>query len=473
MDTSTTSIVTALGGGSGIDMASLASNLAGAQFQTRISQLTTQGDTLERKISAASTLKSQILQLATALGDRVRTGDLSSAPTISNSSVATVTRNTASQPAGNYTLEVQSLAAAQALAGPPYASATSAVGAGTLTLRFGTVTSGAFAEDSGHAAVNITIPSGATLTQVANAINKAGAGVQAYVANGSDGAKLVIKGQEGAANGFILEASETPGEEGLAALAWEPAGGSPSRLLTGSANAQFMLDGIAMTSASNTITNAAPGLSLALKGTNAGSPAQIGFTNPAAAITTAMQDITSALNEIVASLKQAMDPTTGDLSRDDGARALRRQFSSLAGTKIMPGAAAGAPSMLADLGLATERDGTFRLDGERLQETLARDPAGAAAMFTTSLYGVYSTVDKIARSASLSSNPGSLAGSISRYSAQQSRVREQNTKIAEQQESLRARLSKQFTAADIRIGASKSTLSFLQAQVALWNSSNN
>lgn len=472
MDTSTTSIVTALGGGSGIDMAALASNLAEAQFQNRIDRLSSQGEALERKISAASTLKNQMLQLATALGDRVRNGDLASTPAISNPGVASVERNTSAQPAGDYTLEVFSLAAAQSIVGPAYPAATSTVGAGTLTLRFGTVSPGAFAEDSGHAAVDIAIPSGATLADVASAINAAGAGVSAYVANGTDGARLVLKGQEGAANGFVLEASETPGEEGLAALAWEPVSGDPGRLLTTSADAQFEIDGIAMSSASNRITNAAPGLSLTLKGTNAGSPAQIGFSDPSDAITSAMQDITSALNEIVASLKEAMDPTTGDLARDDGARALRRQFSSLAGTVIMPGAAAGAPSMLADLGLATERDGTFRLDAERLKQTLARDPEGAAAMFTTGLYGVYSTIDKIARSTSLSSNPGSLAGSISRYSAQQSRISEQNTRIAEQQESLRARLAKQFSAADIRIGASKSTLSFLKAQVALWNSSN-
>ena len=84
---SSTSIITALGGGSGIDMAALAQNLATAQFQLRSARLTTRAETLDRQISAASSLKSQMLQLASALGERVRTGDLSPQPSLGNPGV--------------------------------------------------------------------------------------------------------------------------------------------------------------------------------------------------------------------------------------------------------------------------------------------------------------------------------------------------------------------------------------------------
>ena len=53
----TSSIVSALGGGSGIDMAGLANSLAEASFAARKDRLTTRSDTLERQISAASNLK--------------------------------------------------------------------------------------------------------------------------------------------------------------------------------------------------------------------------------------------------------------------------------------------------------------------------------------------------------------------------------------------------------------------------------
>jgi flagellar hook-associated protein 2 len=473
MEASTPSIVSALGAGSGIDMSALARNLAEAQYAARIERLSAQGDALERKVSLAGELKNQISGLASALGDRVRTGDLAPTPSISNASVASVTRATGARPAGSYTLEVTTLAKAQTLAGPSYADSSSTTGSGTLTLRFGTVSGGTFTADADRDPVDITIASGATLAQVATAINAAGTGVTAYVANAATGARLVLKGAEGAENGFVLEATETVGDEGLADLAWEPASGNPAQLLVESADAAFKLDGVAMQSPTNKVGQVAPGLSLTLTGTNAGNPATIRFNDASAAVSTVMQDLKGALNEIVAALNEAMDPETGELARDDGARALRRSLSSLGTTTIMPSALDGEPKTLADLGLAVQRDGTFRIDTARLEATLARDPEGAAAMFTNGLYGVYSTIDKISRSASLTGNPGSLAGSVSRYNGQIRQIDEQSAKIAEQQESLRARLARQLTSADSRIGASQSTLSFLKAQIALWNRDDN
>lgn len=469
------SIISALGAGSGIDMAALAANLAEAQYAGRLQQLSSKSDALDAKISTASKLKSQISQLASALGDRVRTGDLAPAPVISNGSVASVSRSAnATKPAGSYSLEVTALATSQTLTGPAYAASTSTVGSGTLTLRFGSVSSGSFTADGSRDAVDITIPAGATLADVAAAINGAGAGVSAYVANGADGARLVLKGAQGAQNGFVLEASETAGDEGLAALAWEPATGASSRMLASAGDAQFSLDGIAMTSSSNTIANAAPGISLKLTGTNAGAPATISFSDPTASITAAMTDITGALNEILSSLAEATNPLGGDLARDDGARSLRRQLSTLGSTVIMPNAPAGAPKTLTELGLLIGRDGTFSFDASKLSAAIAKNPEGVAAMFTNGLHGVYATVYNISLKAGDSKEgSGALGRSIDIYRAQLAKVSDENSKIADKQEALRARLTSQFSATDTAVNASKSTLSFLQAQIAIWTKSNN
>lgn len=471
MTTATSSIISALGAGSGVNMVALANSLAEAQYAQRIEQLRTRSEVLDAKISTASALKNQVSQLASALGQRVRAGDLAPTPQIANSSVATVARSGVTKPAGNYSLEVQALASAQTLAGPAYTASTNTVGAGTLTLRFGAVNGGSFSENTGRAPVNITVAAGATLADVARSINAANSGVSAYVANGADGARLVLKGPEGAVNGFVIEANETPGQPGLSALAWEPSGGDPARLLAASANAQFTIDGIAMTSASNKAGEVAPGINLTLTGTNVGNPTIISFSDASAAVSSTMQDLTSALNEIVSALTAATDPKSGDLARDDGARGLRRQLSSLGSTVILPTAVAGAPKTLAELGLSTNRDGSFSFNAATLEKAMTANPEAVAAMFTNGLYGVYSTIDKIARSASTTGNPGSLAGSVSRYTTQQKQISEQDAKAVEQQEVLRARLTKQFSAADMRINSSKSTLSFLQSQVALWNRS--
>ena len=465
-------ILSALNGSNGIDWNTLAANLSEAQFAGQTTRLTNKSDTLDKQISGAGGLKSALLALDTSLGDRVRTGDLSPQPSLANSAVAQLALSGSATPKGSYSLEVTQLAKAQTLASPPVASATAAVGAGTLTLRFGTIAGTGFTEDAAHAAVPITIPAGATLADVAGAINGANAGVSAYVANTTAGPRLVMKGQEGAANGFVLDATEDPGNPGLSTLAWAPTGDA-TRLLSTSGDAAWNIDGLPMSGSSNTVNEAIPGLNLVLTATNVGAPTTLKFADNSSAISTTMQDITSALNELVSQLKTATDPVTGDLARDSGALALKRSLSQLAGTVVMPNAAATAPRTLADLGLSTQRDGTFTLDGARLTAALKADPTGVAAMFTNGINGVYSTIDAVYRRAATASDPGTLAGSVTRYTTQKTQAKTTLADLANKQEALRQQFVTRFANTQTKVSASTSTLSFIQNQIAAWNKSGN
>ncbi|WP_147161065.1 flagellar filament capping protein FliD [Novosphingobium sediminis] len=467
----TASLISSLGGGSGIDLTGLAEQLSAAQFAARLDQISAKSDKLGTQISSASTLKGMISSLATSLGDRVRNGDLAATPQIANSTIAQVSKGAATG-RGTTTLEVTALARGQTLVSPSVASETTAVGAGTLTLRFGTISGTGFTADSARASIDITVASGATLGDIAGAINAKGTGVTAYVATGTNGAQLVLKGADGAANAFTLEAAESPTEPGLAAIAWNPSG-DLTRLTAAAANAVYKLDGVTRTSVSNTIADAAPGLSLKLTGTNPGVPTTISYNDPGTAITSAMQDFTSALNEMVSELNRDTDPNGGVLSNDPGARALRRQLTTLASAQVMPENTTGAPTTLADVGLKTNRDGSFSLDTDRLAATLKRDPIGTGAMFTNGLYGVYATFDKLSRTVGSSSDPGSLGGSIARLTKVQTTLSAQRGDIATKQEDLRQRLVSRFAKLNTNLTGSRSTLSFLQAQVSAWNGQNN
>jgi len=466
------SILTALGGTGQIDWNTLASNLSVAQFAGQTDRLNTKASQLDKQITDAAGIKSSPLTLATSLGDRVRAGDLSPQPSLSNSLVAGLKLNGAATPKGTYSLEVTQLAKAQSFAGPPLASSTEPVGAGTLTIRFGTV-GASFAEDTGHAPVTLTIPQGATLADVASAINGANAGLSAYVSNTADGPRLVIKGQQGAANGFVIAASEDPLDPGLSRLAWEPATGLASQLLTGAQDAAYKLDGLPMTSPTNKVSGLVAGLDATFTATNVGNPATLSFADNTAAITSAMQDLTSALNELVGMVKTATDPLTGDLANDPGARALKRALSQLSGTTIMPSAPAGAPRTLADLGLSIQRDGTFALDGARLVKTLAADPTGVAAMFTNGLSGVYGTIDGLNRTMTASGNATSLAASIARYTKAKSQASADLAKLADKQEAFRQQMVTRFATTQTAVSASTSTLTFLKNQIDAWNSKTN
>ena len=94
-------------------------------------------------------------------------------------------------------------------------------------------------------------------------------------------------------------------------------------------------------------------------------------------------------------------------------------------------------------------------------------------MFTTGFYGVYATIDSLARAASKTASPSSLGASISRYGAQKTQATSDLARLTEQQEKLRSQLVARFAATDSRVGASKATLSFLQNQIDAWNASKN
>ncbi|HKT84590.1 MAG TPA: flagellar filament capping protein FliD [Novosphingobium sp.] len=466
----TSSLISALGGGSGIDFGALASNLSAAQFAARQDQLTAKSDALNAKVSAASNIKSMLLNLDTSFGTLVRSGELARTPRIANSAVATASLTGTTQPSGTFSLEVTRLASGQRLASSPYTAAADTIGSGTLTLRFGTVSGATFAEDTSHAPVSVTIAAGATLADVAKSINAANAGVSAYIANTVDGAQLVLRGPEGAANGFVLEATEDPADPGLSNLAWTPSSGT-GQLLATAQDAAFKVDGLAMTSKTNSVSEAIPGLKLDLAATNAGAPTTISFNDPKDVIVSAMRDFTEALNQLTAEVRKAT-AIGGDLANDSGTRALQRSLSQLAGTTVMPNAT-GVARTLADLGLKTERDGTFSFDADRFNATMAADQDGVVAMFTNGIYGVYATFDKLYRSASSTTDPGSLGSSITRYNKQLTQITEDQSEITEKQEALRLQLVSRFAVTESRITASQSTLTFLQNQIKAWNSSGN
>ena len=476
MDSSTSSIITRLGAGSGIDMAQLARDLAEARYAQRIARLESRSETLQARISSAATLRSTLSELASALGDRIRTGDLAARAQIGNSSVAIPGVVTGAVPSGSYSLEVEQLAASQTLVLPAYSSASDLVGEGTLTIDFGTVSGGSFTADAGRTALTIEVSGTTTLAELATSINGSGEGLTAYVANGTSGAQLVIKGADGASNGFTLTGSGasasggTPAAGNIDFLGWAPASDS-GQLRETAVDALYELDTVALTSQSNTLSGLPGGLTLTLTGTNPGAPTQISFSSPTTSISAVMSDFVDALNDVARLLQESADPLGGELGSDPGARRLKRELAQLASATIMPGATSGEPSTLADLGLTTNRDGTFTLNNDRLSETLAASPEGAAAMFTTGVFGVYAAMDDLARAMGVKSDPASLAGSVERYTSQSTRISEQLEDITAKQDALRLQLVTQLTRSEQRITSSQSTLTFLESQIAIWNNS--
>lgn len=467
MTTTGSSIISALGAGSGINFTTLANDLSAASFAGQRQAITDRNAALEARISAAASLRGMVTELAASVGNRVRAGDLSPRATLGNPALANVTFTPGLTPTGSYTLEVSQLATGQRLVMPPLGNPGDPAGEGSLTIRFGTITGSAFTEGADRPALTINVAAGETLEAVAARITSASGGaVTAQVLAGTDGAQLVLTGREGAANAFVVEAA---GTGPLASLGWEPASPGAVQVPAMARDALFSFNSVAMRSASNTVTGLPEGLGLQLNAANPGQTTTLTFANDASAINRLMEDLVEALNGVVGEVNRLGNPIGGELGNDPGLRLLRSVLARLSSEVVMPGAQPGEPNTLADLGLVLGRDGTFRLDAARLGRAQADAPRAVAAMFTTGAFGVFSTLDRLARNTTQIGDPGTLGGSITRFQRQLQSNGARLEKIAEQQESLRQRLSRSFAASERRVGASQSTLTFLRQQVDMWN----
>ena len=468
------SLLTSFGVGIGTNTNTLADEIAAAEYSGQTGAVNSQLSAVGVQISEASQLKSDLLSFSSSLLTLVSSGNLQPSPTVTNSAVATASLPSGSTGAtSSYSLEVDHLAQPEVVTTAP-TSASSTFQGGTLNFNFGTITNGTFAQDTTQASHSITVAAGASLTDVASAINNGNMGVTAYVATGATGSQLVIKGSDGANSAFTITPSTTDtssGTSSLASFAFDPASTTNTTTMVQNAgDAQYKLDGVAQTSASNTIANAAPGLSLTLTGTNVGAPTTINYSDPTSSITSAMTNLTSALNSLVTEMNTDMTASSnGSLSNDQGAQMMSTLFSQLPGMTIMPNATGTAPKTLADLGLSIGKDGTFTMDSTKLTSAMTSNMSGVTAMFTDGINGIYGTVFNTVNSLTDSTNPGSLAGSIATYTTQQTNLNTQLTSLNTQQTTAASNLVNQFAAANAAVAANQSTLAYLKNQIAAWN----
>lgn len=468
------SITKTLGGGSGIDTTALVQQLVDAQFENRNAALKKREETLTAQISAASTHKSNITSFASALSSLSRGGSLATQPTSSNTGIVNVSRlSGANLTALNARIEVRQLAAAQTAHAAPVADKTAPVGQGTLTLTLGTATvaNGAMTAFTPGAGTPVDITIGAansSLEGIAAAINAANAGVTASVLTDADGSRLVVKGATGADRAFTLTATETPGQEGLAALNIG-VGAAGTTIGSAAADALVAIDGVQLKRDSNTISDLIPGVKLDLASAQPGTIVNIGKTLPTTALTQGVQDFIATYNELYTALRTDLDPVTGALRTDLAARELKRQLQQLTLTPI----AGGALTNLAEIGVKTNRDGTLMLDNALLTKALVNHPEAVEKMFAEPSgtaaqgNGLSAALDAIA-SAAASTTRG-LGASEASYTKAKTNLDEDKADILAKTEDVRARMTRQFASMDAKVAVYKSTMTFLEGQIDAWN----
>ena len=473
------SLLTSLGSGSGVDTTSLVSALVSAQYASQDATLSGKADTLTSQVSAVATVKNAITTFSSALSTLVKGGTLATQPISSNSSVLGASALPGAKLAGlTASVTVSQLASAQiAVSAAPVADHTAAIGTGTLRLIMGTAT---YSNDgtamTGFTAgsdtpVDITLDgSNDSLDGIAAAINAKKAGVTASVVTDTDGsAYLSLKGATGTAQAFTLQATDDPSGN-LSALN-VGVGANGTRLASAAQNAKLKVDGVSVERTGNTIGDLVPGVKLQLAGV---SSVAVGLSSstPTDALSGAVSDFVDAYNQVVGILTTQTDPINGVLKSDPAAKALLSSLKGMTLANLVPGADAGTPTTLAEVGVATNRDGTLSVNASTLTGALAKWPQSVESMFAFSADGSsgLSAILTALTTQATSATVG-LGASSASYTASQTKVADQQSEVADEKTAMTTRLTAQFSSMQSIVASYKSTQSFLTNQIAAWNKS--
>jgi flagellar hook-associated protein 2 len=372
------SILTALGAGSGIDTASLVTNLVSAAYSDKESQLATKTTANTAKVSSLGTLSNGIDSFATALQQLVAGGTLKSQPSTSDSSVLTAAAQSGTN-IGTLSaqVEVRQIATAQSLVST-YITDPNSTGVGSLTLTTGT--------GAATRTFNITIDSSNdTLAGLATAINAVNSGttpsgVTASVVTDSNGSRLVLKGAAGAANAFSIQAT---GDTDLARF--DSTGATPAMTQAQAAqDAIIRMDGIDTTHSSNTVSDLIPGVTLNLVSAKIGTTISLGLTRPTEAITQAVNDYVSAYNSLKGEIDAAVavgsgGANQGPLYGNSAINQMKTMLQRISSTALS--SFPNGPQTLAEIGVSTAQNGTLSVDANKLATALSTYPDAVEAMF--------------------------------------------------------------------------------------------
>lgn len=333
--------------------------------------------------------------------------------------------------AGSYSVEVGLLAQAQKLksSGTAFAATSSTIGSGTLTIDFGSYSGDTFTLNPDKSTKTISIASGqSSLAGIRDAINAAKAGVTAGIVNDGSGYRLTLSSKDtGAANALRIVVADGDGthtdSSGLSQLMFDGRSSSGVQNLTQSAaaqNASVTIDGIVISKASNTITDAIEGVTLnLLKQSVVGTTTNLMVVRDSTGIRGAVESFVKAYNDSAKALADlsAYNATTKQAAILQGDSAVRSIQSELRRTLTSAlSTAGGGLTTLSEIGIAVQTDGRLKLDSAKLQ-TVVDDPTKD---ISTLFAAVGKPTDSLVSfaSASSSTKAGSYALNVTQLATQ-------------------------------------------------------
>lgn len=440
--------ITFSGTGSGIDFNVIRDSILAAKM-IPITRQQNKAAEYNNRIDALRQLNGSLASLTTA-ASQLTNRDLGAGRTASStdSNTASATAGT-SAALGQINLTITRTATTLSQATRSFASKTAPVLAGGATTATFELRKGG--ADSG---VQIAISdNNNSLEGLRDAINAANAGVKASIVDlKGDGTEfqLALASDNTGASGRVelVETSATGTGADLNIRSLNPPDGDFSKL-----DAAFNLNGLDLTRATNTVSDAIEGVTLTLK-----------RTGTTAISVTASNDIAGKLQSFISSYNQVQDfiaaqykldakgKPTGILASDATLRSVRQQMRDAVGA--INDANGGSLRTLADIGVTTGEDGKLSLDTNILNDKLKAGTEDVRALLfgkTASDRGIFQAVHDVAGSLS-NATTGSVQNAITGYQDSINSINNSVNRKLEMINRLRESLTRQFSIADAAIG---------------------
>lgn len=434
---------------SGIDTGAIVSGIMAAARQPLV-KLQQQFDQLSAQRTAMQEFNGLLGDLQAAVEAMDTSSEMGSLTLTSSQPANLGVTATGSPVPGTYDVQVQALADNTIRRSDGYSSPTQTLRAGDVTFTInGTVT-------------NVPLDSALgtrTIQGLADYINQNVSGATAYIEDAGSGSRpyrLIVEGADGAANAVQTQITQSGSGERLKLNQTQAA-----------SDAQLTVDGTTFFSPSNDVTNAIPGLTLALQNPTVGT-AQITVGIDVDAAAENVSGVVEAYNEVmdfIAKQSGSSNSEGGPLAGDSTMRTIQRRIQGVLNTTRGTGAVSGLYSM----GLGSTQSGHLEFDAAKFKSTFAANPADAMATITgpTGLFGkLASRLDIIGDPVTGFIQPR-IEGFDTRMGELTDRVERQEERLVQVETSIR----EQFVAMELVLARYQSTGNFLEQQIAQWNKS--
>lgn len=477
--------ISSTGIGSGLDVNSIVSQLVALEKKP-LKALQAKATIVQGQISAFGQIQSQI----SAFKDVVTK---ISAPTVwgarnassSNASAATITA-TATANAGSISVDVDALAQHQSLSSVAQPPGTMP-GAGTLVLQLGAWGAGGSTFTPGAtSSVDLAIAATDTMSTIATKINAANSGVVATVFNDGTNERLLLQAKDaGAAAGFRLQSADPA----LAGLVFDPqnkagtgmnAAGIPVQY---GQDAKARINGLAVTSPTNTLTNNIPGVTITLVSTTT-TGYGTGSEVKAPVSMRISEDVTLAVRNVndFVSAYNTLSKTLTDLTKYEAATKTGAAFQgdpTIVGVQnvlkrmLASTSQGGVYQRLSEVGIEMQLDGTLTMNTTKLSKA-ANNGTALQQLFTTN--NANSLTNGFAlKFAELGSGIlGSGGAAANKSSALQSaldRNAKEQTKVNDRATLVETQLRQRYSVLDGKMGSLSALSAYVSQQATLWNKS--